>query len=230
MTSRRRGPAPGPDLSIIVNPVRGTCAEPPGRLGCRRMNPADERPKPVPRGRIGKCTARSGTGFRQVATDRDRHATELPTRITLQGKPLPVGERRTAGPGHLQVHADPRGRPARKRQEKDRRRHPAELMCMLPELACMIRQGRARHQRAEDSAGRGPDIPWLRRPVSEIRTVGTFQQGRQGRAPIDAACRQPSQRSSGFLRNAPRVSSAACRLPCDGFNLVQRPVHATSPG
>ena len=216
--------------SIIVNPVRTACTESPGRLGSRRMDPASELVKPVPCLRIGKCTARTGTGFRHFAADRDHHAAEVPTRITLQGKPHPVGERRAAGPGHLQIGADPCRRPARQWQKQDRRRHPAELKWALQQLACMIRQGRARHQRAEDTSGRGPDVSWFRRPVSEIRTVGPFQQGRQSRATIDAAYRQPPHGRSGFLRNSPRVSSPARRLPCDGFDLVQRPAHATSSG
>ena len=224
------GEALGPNVSIVVNPVRTACTESPGRLGSRRMNPAGERPKPVPGSRIGKCTARAGTGVRHPVTDRDQHAAEVPTRISLQGKAFPVGERRTARPGHLHVRANPCGRPARERQEENRRRHPGELMCTLPQLACMIRQGRARHQRAEDTAGRGPDNSWLRRPVSEFRPVGPFQQGCQGRATIDAATRQPSHGRSGFLRNAPGISSPACRFPSDGFDLVQRPAHATSSG
>lgn len=216
--------------SIVVNAVHGTGPESPGRLGSWRMDPASESAKPVPCLRIGKCTARTETGFRHFATDRDQHAVEFRTRIILQRKPRPVGERRTTRPAHPQTGADPCGRPARKRQEQDRRRHPAELNWALRQPACMIRQGRARQQRTERTAGRRPDLSRIRRPVVEIRAVDPFQQGCQLRATINAASRQPSHGRRGFLRNAPRVSSAACRFPCDGFDLVQRPAHATTFG
>ncbi len=216
--------------SIVVNAVHGTGTESPGRLGCRRMDPASELAKPVPCLRIGNCAARTGTGFRHFTTDRDQHAVEFRTRGILQRKPSPVGDRRTTRPGHSQIDADPCGRPGRERQEQDRRRHPAELMWALQQPACMIRQGRARQHRTEHAAGRRPDLSRIRRPVIEVRAVGPFQQGCQLRAAINAASRQPSHGRSGFLRNAPRVSSTACRFPCDGFDLVQRPAHATSSG
>ncbi len=216
--------------SIVVNAVHGTGTESPGRLGSRRMDPASEPAKPVPCSRIGKCTARTDTGFRHFATDRDQHAVEFLTQVNLQRKPHPVGERRTTRPAHLQTGADPCGRPARERQEQDRRRQAAELKWALLQPACMIRQGRTRQQRTERTAGRRPDLSRIRRPVVEIRAVGPFQQGCQLRATIDAASSQPSHGRRGFLRNAPRVSSAACRFPCDRFDLVQRPAHATTSG